>query len=92
MGLIDIIKNENQASNQDKANAIIFFCHHLDENLKMEYLIIKDLLILRKNLKESYDRLKMVILPQTHYEWTHLTLQDFKNISDYTSAMFKIKS
>ncbi|KAM3379318.1 hypothetical protein P3S68_011732 [Capsicum galapagoense] len=90
-GLTDTIKNENQASNQERAKAMIFLRHHLDEGLKMEYLTIKDPLILCNNLKERYDHLKMVVLPQAHYEWTHLRLQDFKNITDYNSSMFRIK-
>ncbi|KAF3620240.1 hypothetical protein FXO38_32476 [Capsicum annuum] len=48
MGVVDIIKNENQASNQDRAKAMIFLRHHLDEGLKMEYLTIKDPRILRE--------------------------------------------
>ncbi|XP_016546574.2 uncharacterized protein LOC107846803 [Capsicum annuum] len=91
MGLIDTIKNENQASNQDRAKAMTFLRHHLGDGLKMEYLTIKDPLILLNNLKERYDHLKMVVLPQTHYVWTHLRLRDFKNITDYNSAMFRIK-
>ncbi|XP_047264595.1 uncharacterized protein LOC107855954 [Capsicum annuum] len=92
MGMADTIKNENQASNQDRAKAMIFLHHHHDEGLKMEYLTIKDPLILWNNLKERYDHLKMVVLPQIHYEWTHLRLQDFKNMNDYNSEIFKIKS
>ncbi|XP_019261459.1 PREDICTED: uncharacterized protein LOC109239358 [Nicotiana attenuata] len=38
MGLPDTIKDKNQASNQDRAKAMIFLRHHLDESLKMEYL------------------------------------------------------
>ncbi|XP_070013621.1 uncharacterized protein [Nicotiana sylvestris] len=42
MGLTDTIKDKNQASNQDRAKAMIFLCHHLGEGLKMEYLTVKD--------------------------------------------------
>ena len=92
MGLADTIQDKNQASNQDRAKAMIFLRHHLDEGLKMEYLTIRDPLILWNNLKDRYDHLKMVVLPQAHYEWTHLRLQDFKDITAYNSAMFRIKS
>lgn len=34
----------------------------------------------------------MVVLPQAHYEWTYLRLHDFKNNTDYTSVLFRIKS
>ncbi|XP_070013695.1 uncharacterized protein [Nicotiana sylvestris] len=92
MGLEDTIKDKNQASNQDRAKAMIFLHHHLEEGLKMEYLTIKDPVILWNNLKDRYDHLKMVILPHTCYDWTHLRLQDFKSISEYNSAMFRIIS
>ncbi|XP_057452519.1 uncharacterized protein LOC130744345 [Lotus japonicus] len=46
------IKEGNTASNQIKAKAMIFLRHHLHEALKVEYLTIKDLLVLWKNLKE----------------------------------------
>lgn len=92
MGLADTIKDKNQASNQDRAKAMIFLRHHLDEGLKMEYLTVKDPVILWNNLKDRYDHLKMVVLPQARYDWTHLRLQDFKSISEYNSAMFRIIS
>ncbi|XP_057452748.1 uncharacterized protein LOC130744594 [Lotus japonicus] len=48
----DAIKEGNTASNQIKAKAMIFLRHHLHEALKVEYLTIKDPLVLWKNLKE----------------------------------------
>ena len=33
-----------------------------------------------------------MILPKTQYDWVHLRLQDFKTISEYDSALFKIIS
>ncbi|XP_059294565.1 uncharacterized protein LOC132047554 [Lycium ferocissimum] len=62
MGLANTIKDKNQASNQDHAKAMIFLRHHLDESLK--YLTVKDPLMLWNNLKDRYDHLKMVVLPQ----------------------------
>ena len=41
-------------------------------------------------MKERYDHQKTVILPRTRYDWIHLRLQDFKSVSDYNSAVFKI--
>ena len=35
---------------------------------------------------------KTVILPKAHYDWMYLRLQDFKTISEYNSALFKISS
>ncbi|XP_015078320.1 uncharacterized protein LOC107022141 [Solanum pennellii] len=92
MGLRDTIKEENKASNQNCARAMIFLRHHLDEILKIEYLTVKDPLVLWKNLKERFDHLKMVIHPQARYDWMHLRLQDFKSIHEYNSVMFRITS
>ena len=91
-GLGDTIKVGNQASSQDKAKSMIFLRHHLHEGLKIEYLTVKDPLILWNNLKERYDHQKTVILPKARYDWMHLRLQDFKSVSEYNSAMFRISS
>ncbi|XP_060200411.1 uncharacterized protein LOC132628666 [Lycium barbarum] len=66
--------------------------HHLVEALKIEYLTIKDPLVLWKNLKEMYDHLKVVFLPKARHDWIHLRLQDFKSVMKYNSAMFIITS
>ncbi|XP_070013364.1 uncharacterized protein [Nicotiana sylvestris] len=92
MGLGDAIKDKTKASTQDCAKALIFLHHHLDEGLKIEYLTVKDPLALLNGLKERYDNLKLVTLPQARYDWTHLRLQDFKSVSEYSSAMFRITS
>lgn len=92
MGLADTIKDDNKASNQDRAKALIFLRHHLDEGLKLQYLTIKDPLKLWKNLKERYDHLKLVVLPQARQDWLNLRLLDFKNITEYNSEMFRIIS
>lgn len=91
-GLGDTIKAGNNASSQNKAKAMIFLRHHLHEALKTEYLTVKDPEILWNNLKERYDHQKTVLLPKAHYEWLNLRLQDFKSVSDYNSAMFRITS
>ncbi|KAL0446282.1 UNVERIFIED_CONTAM: hypothetical protein Slati_1756100 [Sesamum latifolium] len=86
------IKEGNEASTQEKAKAMIFLRHHLHEGLKIEYLTIKDLLVLWNNLKERYDYQKTVILSKARYDWMYLRLQDFKTVSEYNSAMFRISS
>ena len=91
-GLGDTILVGNEASNQDKAKGMIFLRHHLHEGLKAEYLIVKDLLELWTNLKERYDHQKTIILPKARYDWIHLWLQDFKTVSEYNLAVFKISS
>ncbi|KAG2727818.1 hypothetical protein I3760_01G176500 [Carya illinoinensis] len=46
MNLENTIKEGNQGSLQDLAKAMIFLRHHLHEELKTEYLTVKDPLIL----------------------------------------------
>ena len=92
MNLGNTIKERNTASQQDRAKALIFLRHHIDEGLKSEYLTVIDPLILWKSLKERYDHQKTVILPRARYDWIHLRLQDFKLVSDYNSTLLKISS
>ncbi|PIM99504.1 hypothetical protein CDL12_28003 [Handroanthus impetiginosus] len=81
IGLENTIVEKNEATIQNRAKAMIFLRHHLDESLKIEYLTVKDPVDLWKNLKERYDHLKLVVLPKARYDWLHLRLQDFKSIS-----------
>ena len=92
MNLGNTIKEENQAFRQDHAKSLIFLRHHLHEDLKNEYLIVKDLLTLWNELKGRYDHQKIVILPKARYDWIHLRLQDSKTVSQYNSALFRISS
>ena len=72
--LDETIKEGNKASTQSKAKAIILLRHHLSEDLKAKYLTIKDPSVLQKSLKDRYDHLKTLILPQANYDWLHLHL------------------
>ena len=71
---------------------MIFICHHLHEELKSEYLTMKDPLVLWNDLKERYENKKSVILPKARYNWLYLRLQDLESVSEYNSALFKIIS
>ena len=71
---------------------MIFLRHRLPEGLKIEYLTVKDPYKLWQSLKERYDHKKNAILHKARYDWMHLRLQDFKSVSDYNSALFKICS
>ena len=90
MNLGETIKEENEESQQNCSKA--FLRHHFHEDLKNEYLIVKDPFTLWNNLKDRFDHQKMVILPKARYDWMHLRLQDFKTISEYNSTLFKISS
>ncbi|XP_049391500.1 uncharacterized protein LOC125855889 [Solanum stenotomum] len=88
-GLGDSIIKGNKASNQDKAKAMIFLHHHLDESLKAEYLTVKDPLELWIGLKGRYEHLKAAVLSRAHYEWMHLWFQDYKTVIEYNSVVFR---
>jgi len=90
--LRDTIKVGNQASLQDHAKSMIFIRYHLHEELKFEYLTIKDPLVLWNDLKERYENKKSVILLKARYNWLNLRLQDFKSVNEYNFALFKIIS
>ncbi|KAK8357435.1 hypothetical protein V6Z12_A05G418700 [Gossypium hirsutum] len=67
-GLGNSILADKEASNQGKEKAMIFIRHHLHEGLKVEYLIVNDLLELWKNLKARFNHQKTVILPKARYD------------------------
>ncbi|XP_015159716.1 uncharacterized protein [Solanum tuberosum] len=60
-GLGATITNGNTMPSQDKAKAMIFLRHHLDEGLKVEYFTVKDPLELWTGLNERYDHLKATL-------------------------------
>ncbi|GJV43624.1 hypothetical protein Tco_1428160 [Tanacetum coccineum] len=63
----ETIKTGNMASAQARAKAMIFLRHHLHEDLKKEYLTVKDPLVLWQSLKDRLDHQKQVILPKARY-------------------------
>ncbi|KAI3467810.1 hypothetical protein Pfo_024473 [Paulownia fortunei] len=96
INLGDTIKEENKASLQDHAKVMIFLRHHLQEELKTEYLIVKDSYVIWKILKERYDHQKTVILPKARYDWMHLNTSQLKlygesvNNEDMLEKIFSI--
>ena len=60
----ETIKEGNEESQQDCAKALIFLRHHLHEDLKNEYLTIKDPFTIWSNLKDRFDHQKTMILPK----------------------------
>ncbi|GKC61443.1 uncharacterized protein Tco_1089041, partial [Tanacetum coccineum] len=88
----DTIQAGKETTVEQKAKTMIFLRHHLHENLKIEYLTVKDPLVLWNHLKDRYEHQKTVILPRARYDWVHLRFYDFKTVSDYNSIMFKITS
>ena len=92
MALAKTIKDDIEESPQNRAKAMIVIHHHFHKELKTEFLTKKDPLSLWKKSKERYENHKSVILPKARYDWMHLRLQDFKSVSEYHLALFKITS
>ena len=84
------MKENGEANGKDKTNTLIFICHHLHKNLKVQYLTIKDPMDLWTKLSERYDHMKIVILPQVQYAWQYLRLQDYKFMAVATLCGVKI--
>ncbi|CAM8939888.1 unnamed protein product [Rhodiola kirilowii] len=92
MDLHETIIEGNTSSKVDKAKSLIFLRRHLDENLKNEYLNVKDPSDLWKNLKDRFDHQRIVMLPLYRDKWAALRFQNFAKVSDYNSEMIKIVS
>lgn len=91
-GLEDTIESGKTPTTEQNAKAIIFLRHHIHEDLKSEYLTVKNPLTLWNNLKDRFDHQKLVYLPTARYDWINLRLQDFKSVAEYNSVMFKTSS
>ncbi|XP_074359700.1 uncharacterized protein LOC141699759 [Apium graveolens] len=91
-GLKDTIDPKKILIVEQNAKAIIFLRHHIHEDVKSEYLTIKNTLTLWNNIKDRFDHQKLVHLPSARYDWINLRLQDFKSVAEYNYALFKISS
>ncbi|XP_048422275.1 uncharacterized protein LOC125469228 [Pyrus x bretschneideri] len=93
--LVKTIKEENNASSQDRAKAMILICRHLDKRLKSEYLTVEDPLALLKALRNKYNHQKMVVDVNIHLEAENLaeTIKEENNASsqDRANAMIPIR-
>ncbi|GAV77322.1 hypothetical protein CFOL_v3_20793, partial [Cephalotus follicularis] len=58
------IDEDNTASNEERATALIFLRYHIDDDLKYEYLTVKNPLELWQNLNDGFEHLKTVVLPK----------------------------
>lgn len=68
MNLGNTIKAVNNVSLQDRIKAMIFLCHHFNEVLKSEYQTVNDSFVHWQSLKEKYDHLRDIIIPQARYK------------------------
>ncbi|XP_019171086.1 PREDICTED: uncharacterized protein LOC109166647 [Ipomoea nil] len=90
--LQDTIIENSPSDDAQKAKALIFLRHHLNHDLKNEYLTEKDPHALWKSLKDRFDQQTSLILPQAQFDWLNLRFQDFKSVTEYNSALHKVIS
>ena len=63
------MKKDMNVNEKDKANALIFMRCYLHDSLKVQYLMVGNFLELWNKLKERYDHMKTMVLPQAQYAW-----------------------
>ena len=66
--LSETIVPDSECSSAQKAKALIFLRHHLNQDLKNEHLTEKDPLILWKSLNDCFHQQTNIILPQAQYD------------------------
>ncbi|GAV56744.1 hypothetical protein CFOL_v3_00286, partial [Cephalotus follicularis] len=86
------IDEDNATSKEERATALIFLRHHIDDGLKYECLTVENPLELWQNLNDRFEHLKFVVLSKALNDWSQLRFQDFKTVSEYNSTLFKIVS
>ncbi|XP_020270666.1 uncharacterized protein LOC109845810 [Asparagus officinalis] len=75
-----------------RQKALIFLRHHLNKDLKNEYLTEKNPAVLWQSLKDQFDQQTAIMLPQAQYDWLNLRFQDFKSVTEYNSTLHCIVS
>lgn len=75
-----------------RAKALILIKHHLDKGLKSQYLNEENPKNLWDSLKNRYNHIKTIHLPQARHDWVSLRVQDFLTIAAYISELFRITS
>ncbi|GAV91817.1 hypothetical protein CFOL_v3_35203 [Cephalotus follicularis] len=63
------IDEDNTASNKERATALIFLSHHIDDGMKYEYLTVENPFELWQNLNDRFEHLKAVVLPKSLNDW-----------------------
>lgn len=85
-------EGRDERTKPDKAKALYFIRHHLDPNLKSEYMTERDPLVLWQSLKDRFGQQQSIMLPRAQQDWITLRFQDFKSVTAYNSALHKLVS
>ncbi|XP_010693631.2 uncharacterized protein LOC104906559 [Beta vulgaris subsp. vulgaris] len=76
----------------EQAKALVYLKHHINEELKSEYILVEDPIELWDNLKERFEHLQRISAPWDQHEWLVLRFQDFASVCEYNSAVLHITS
>ena len=75
-----------------KAQALGYLRHHIDPELKWEYMHVKDPKELWNTLRLRFSDMTNVVLPKLKAEWRDLRFIDFKCVADYNSSVLKLRA
>ena len=65
-------EGNDERTKPDKANALYVIRHHLDPDLKSEYMTEKDPLVLWQSLKDRFSQQQSIMLPRAQQDWINL--------------------
>jgi len=85
-------EGKDERTKPDKTNALYVIRHHLDPDLKSEYMTEKDPLVLWQSLKDRFSQQQSIMLPRAQQDWITLRFQDFRSVTAYNSALHRIVS
>jgi precorrin isomerase len=74
----------------ERAKASILLRRHIHDDLKMEYLEVRDPLELWTKLKERFSPQRTTVLPKAQNTWANLRFLDFKSVAAYNTAIHRI--
>jgi hypothetical protein len=82
--------DKDERTKPDKARALHFLRHHLQPDLKSEYMTERDPLVLWQSLKDRFSQQLTIVLPRVQQAWITLRFQDYKSVAAYNFALHRI--
>ncbi|KAL6225837.1 hypothetical protein ACLB2K_004686 [Fragaria x ananassa] len=79
------------ASDETKAQALMFLRRHIHPTLKKQYLKREDPKDLWDVLKQCFNNVHDVLIPELTAPWESIRLMDFAKVEDYNQAMLDLQ-
>ncbi|KAL6224166.1 hypothetical protein ACLB2K_003022 [Fragaria x ananassa] len=80
------------ASDEAKAQALMFLRRHIHPTLKKQYLKREDPKDLWDVLKQLFNNVHDVLIPELTARWESIRLMDFAKVGDYNQAMLDLQA